>query len=154
MKSTCALVLASSLLVLACDTEPPAKQVEEAEQADAGSADKAADKSAAEANALTPEELELIAADPKTLTPDQNRKRAYALRKKIMQDPDSPQAKQLESMRQAALNGELDGQLPGAKKPEDEGMVIPAPPYLRSDEQAVSHDEPVDPEAEPPAPTE
>lgn len=60
---------------------------------------------------MTPEELELIAKDPKDLTPELRRKRAYALRKKIMQNPDSPQARELWRMQKAVENGEI--QLPG-----------------------------------------
>lgn len=56
---------------------------------------------------LTPEEIELIESDPKTLTPELNRKRAHALRRKIMQTPDSPQAKQLEQIRRDVESGAL-----------------------------------------------
>ena len=41
---------------------------------------------------LSEEDLRLLAADPATLTPEERRKRAYALRRKIMQNPDSPAA--------------------------------------------------------------
>lgn len=57
---------------------------------------------------LSQEDLDLIAADPATLTPDQRRKRAYALRRKIMQDPDSPAARMLEDLRKAHEAGELE----------------------------------------------
>ena len=60
--------------------------------------------------ALTPEEEALIAADPNTLPPEQRTKRAYALRKKIMQNPDSPGAKQLKAMQESIERGE--SQLP------------------------------------------
>ena len=75
------------------------------------------DPDAAAKNALTPEEERLIAADPDTLSADENRKRAHALRKKIMQNPDSPAAKELEEVRAAVLAGEIDpsGQVPGKK---------------------------------------
>jgi hypothetical protein len=56
---------------------------------------------------LSEEDLRLIAADPKTLTPEERRKRGFALRRKIMQNPDSPTAKMLEDLRRAAENGEL-----------------------------------------------
>jgi hypothetical protein len=61
----------------------------------------------AKAPALTEEDERLIAADPKTLTPEERRKRAYALRRKIMQNPDSPTAQMLEDLRRATENGEL-----------------------------------------------
>jgi hypothetical protein len=88
---------------------------------------------------LSAEELELIAADPSTLSREQNRKRAYALRKKVMQNPDSPQAKALEEARMAALGGELplEHVKPDAKK---EGRVIELPEALQ--DQRVSKGEP------------
>lgn len=67
-----------------------------------------ADAAQPENTELTAEEERLIAADPKTLSPDENRARAHALRKKIMQNPDSPQAKELEEVRAAVLAGEVD----------------------------------------------
>jgi len=90
---------------------------------------------------LTAEELELLDADPKTLSPDQNRKRAYALRKKIMQNPDSPQAQALEEARAAALGGELTEEQvnPDAAK-KDPGMVIELPEHLK--DPRVSKDDP------------
>jgi hypothetical protein len=80
---------------------------------------------------LSAEELELLDADPRALTPEQNRKRAYALRKKVMQNPDSPQAKALEEARAAAIGGELTPEQvdPDAKK--DEGLVIELPDHLQ-----------------------
>ena len=59
------------------------------------------------AQPLSAEDERLIAADPKTLTPEDRRKRAYAMRRKIMQNPDSETAKMLEDLRRAAENGEL-----------------------------------------------
>jgi hypothetical protein len=91
---------------------------------------------------LSAEELELIESDPKTLTPEQNRKRAYALRKKVMQNPDSPQAQALEEARAAALGGELTPEQvnPDAEpaKP-DGGLVIELPEHLK--DQRVSKPE-------------
>ncbi len=71
---------------------------------------------------LTQEELDLIAADPATLTPELRRKRGYALRRKILQNPDSPQARNLEALRLATERGEIKPQLPG-----DSGLVLSAP---------------------------
>lgn len=86
---------------------------------------------------LSAEELELLDADPKTLSPEQNRKRAYALRKKIMQNPDSPQAQALEEARTAALGGELTPeQVDPDAKPKDQGVVIELPEHLK--DQRVS----------------
>lgn len=74
---------------------------------------------------LTEEDKRLIAADPKSLTPDERRARAYALRRKVMQNPDSPTARALRDMEEAVRNGEVQPQvgkkqyptlsLPGAK---------------------------------------
>ena len=51
-------------------------------------------------NQLTPAEEALIAADRKDLSPDERIARAAALRQKIMQNPESPQAKALEAAAQ------------------------------------------------------
>ena len=149
LRSTCA-ALAFASMTLAC-INTPAQVVEEQKAEEAKTAEEAKAKAEAEEKAkteLTAEELELLDADPKTLTPEQRRKRAYALRKRIMQNPDSPTSQALEDIRRSALAGELDEQIPGQEK-KDEGMIIPAPAYLRSDEQAVSHDEPAQPEDKP-----
>ncbi len=76
---------------------------------------------------LTQEELDLLAADPATLTPELRRKRGYALRRKILQNPDSPQARSLEALRLATERGEIKPQLPG-----DTGLVLSAPPRNQS----------------------
>lgn len=80
---------------------------------------------------LTQEELDLLAADPATLTPELRRKRAYALRRKILQNPDSPTARQLEALRIAYEKGELQPQLPdssSSSKTTDGGLVLQARP--------------------------
>lgn len=56
---------------------------------------------------LTPEELELLAADSKELSKEMRIKQAYARRRKILQSPDSPQARQIEALRLAHERGEL-----------------------------------------------
>jgi hypothetical protein len=61
---------------------------------------------------LTQEELDLLALDPANLTPEMRRKRAFAVRRKILQNPDSPAARQLEALRLAAERGEINPQLP------------------------------------------
>jgi hypothetical protein len=87
--------------------------------------------------ALTAEELALLDADPKTLTPEQNKKRGYALRKKIMQNPDSEAAKALEDARKAVESGELVIPPSGEPaKPADNGVVIPAPDFLKNQDQS------------------
>lgn len=63
------------------------------------------------AEALTEEELALIAADPADLTVEQRRKRAYARRKQIMQNPDSPTARALKDLAEAHQSGELGAQV-------------------------------------------
>ena len=76
---------------------------------------------------LSEEDQRLIAADPKTLTPEERRKRAYAMRRKIMQNPDSETAKMLEDLRRAAENGEI--QPPGAEgKTQFQTRTLPGAP--------------------------
>lgn len=85
---------------------------------------------------LTQEELDLLAADPATLTLEMRRKRGYALRRKILQNPDSPTARQLEALRLATERGEITPQLPN--KSGDSGLVLhartpsPAPPEAKA----------------------
>ena len=74
---------------------------------------------------LTQEEIDLIAADPATLSPEMRRKRGYALRRKIMQNPNSPSARQLEALRIAAEKGELQPHLPD-RKSDDKGVTLHA----------------------------
>ena len=63
---------------------------------------------------LSEEDKRLLAADPATLSPEERRKRAYALRRKVMQDPDSPAARTLTDLEEAVRGGEID---PNAKTP-------------------------------------
>lgn len=73
---------------------------------------------------LTPEEIALIEADPKDLTPEQRRARAFALRRKILQNPDSPQAQQLERLRRDVAAGLVTPELPNQSP--DKGLVLHA----------------------------
>ncbi len=57
---------------------------------------------------LTEEDIRIINADPATLTPEERRKRPFALRRKILQNPDSPAAKSLEDLRKATEAGEIE----------------------------------------------
>lgn len=134
------LLIASSLL-LGCDdgksdgkAEPSAKAAPTDPAADNNSEDKG--EQVSDPNALTEEDKRLIAADPKTLSPEENRKRAYALRKQVMQNPDSANAAALEDARKAALAGEIDpADIPGADKPaetKDQNMVIELPDHLKN----------------------
>lgn len=61
---------------------------------------------------LSEEDKRLIAADPATLSAEERRKRGYALRRKIMQNPDSPAARTLNDLAKAAREGQID---PNAK---------------------------------------
>jgi hypothetical protein len=120
-------------LTFACMADPPAPT-------QAGSTKQVAAEPSApvDPKALTAEEQALVDADPKTLTPEQRRKRGYALRKKIMQNPDSEAAKALEEARKAVEAGELEVTLPGEPQPEkpaDNGVVIPAPDFLKNQDQ-------------------
>lgn len=76
---------------------------------------------------LTQAEIDLINSDPATLTPEKRRERAFALRRKIMQNPDSPAARQLESIRRAVEAGEMSPTLPSST-PQLSAAAPPAPP--------------------------
>lgn len=141
MPSTRASTLVAALLTLAtvaCVADPPAgSETGAAKQAEAPPAP----SEPVDPKALTAEEEALIAAEPSTLTPEQRRKRGYALRKKIMQNPDSEAAKALEEARKAAEAGEIE--MPGQPaKPADNGVVIPAPDFLKNQDQ--SHGKPAE----------
>lgn len=134
MPSTRASWLAAALLTLACVADPPTTaEAEPAKQAEAEPAEPA---EPVDKNALTAEELALIDADPATLSVEQRRKRGYALRKKIMQNPDSEAAKTLEEAQRAVLAGELEIPAAEEKKPADNGVVIPAPEFLKNQDQS------------------
>ncbi|HWB73528.1 MAG TPA: hypothetical protein VG755_01210 [Nannocystaceae bacterium] len=106
------LVATSWLAACRCsDQSAPAQASPVVAEPNAPAAAPADDKAAPPA--LSEEDLRLLAADPATLTPEERRKRAYALRRKIMQNPDSPTARMLEDLRRAHENGELDVQKPG-----------------------------------------
>ncbi len=64
---------------------------------------------------LTPDEEALLKRDPKELTPDENRKRGQAARKKILQNPDSPAAKALQELAEKVRRGEIKPTLPPKK---------------------------------------
>lgn len=57
---------------------------------------------------LSEEDKRLIAADPDDLTPQMRRKRSYALRRKAMQDPNSPLARTLNDLQKAYEEGDID----------------------------------------------
>lgn len=143
-------LLALLLIPLACTADPPAPKAAKdgaakqpaAEQPAAETPEDEPATPTAKAYELSSEELELIAADPSTLTPDQNRKRGYALRKKVMQNPDSAAAKSLEEARQAALAGQLELPTKG-----DNEVVIPAPEHLKNQDQSYAPPEPDDAKA-------
>lgn len=126
-----ATVLTALAPVAACNGDAPAPAAEApVPAADAEAAKKAAvEKDAAEAVAaktpppLSEEDKRLIALDPSTLTPEMRRKRAYAMRRKVMQNPDSPTARALNDLAAAHRDGVLtkDGDMPtfslGGQKP-------------------------------------
>ena len=76
------------------------------------------------AGPLTDAEKALIAADPKELSGEDRRKRAYALRKKIMQNPESDSAQALLRAREAFLQGKIDP----AELPTNSGAQDKQPP--------------------------
>jgi hypothetical protein len=53
-----------------------------------------------------------------------------------MQNPDSASAKTLEDTRKAVESGELEVTLPGQEKPADNGVVVPAPDFLKNQDQS------------------
>jgi hypothetical protein len=129
-----ASTLVAALFALACAADPPSDA--NADAAKQAKPEPPPAPAPANPNALTPEEEALIAADTSTLTPEQRKKRAYALRKKIMQNPDSEAAKALEEARRAAEAGEI--QVPGQPaQPADNGLVIPLPDHLKNQDQSV-----------------
>lgn len=67
---------------------------------------------------LTPMDFADALIDVKTATPAQRRKRAFARRKLIMTNPDSPAARALSDLAAAQRAGELDG------RPKDGGVVF------------------------------
>lgn len=143
--SLAALLVLPIALPLGC-VEAPQHSAEAAKAEQAAEAQPEA-KAPADPNELSAEELELIAADPKDLSPEKRRQRAYAMRKKIMQNPDSASAQALEEARAAALNGELTPeQVDPEGKPEgkkDPGLVIELPEHLQ--DPRVSKAEPAQP---------
>jgi hypothetical protein len=105
------LALASALLASACSKppqpQPAAKEAPQAAREDAKAAAPAED-AAPKPKPLSEEDKRLIAADPKDLTPEMRRKRAYALRRKAMQNPNSPLARTLNDLQKAYQDGEID----------------------------------------------
>ncbi|MBL4688526.1 MAG: hypothetical protein JKY37_28310 [Nannocystaceae bacterium] len=67
---------------------------------------------------LTPMDFADALIDMETATPAQRRKRAFARRKLIMNNPDSPAARALNDIAAAQRAGELDG------RPKDGGVVF------------------------------
>ncbi|MCA9651435.1 MAG: hypothetical protein H6712_20030 [Myxococcales bacterium] len=122
LRSSSWLAVAASLLAgcsVSADAPRPAAQQAQPEPASAEAPVAVAEPAKAEplrttkpsdtpAGPLTEEELALIAADPADLTVEQRRQRAYARRKQIMQNPDSPTARALKDLAEAHQNGEID----------------------------------------------
>lgn len=143
-------------LTVACTAETPAPQKVEP-TVEAAPVDEATARIAPATQPLTEEDLALIAADPKDLTPELRRKRAYARRKQIMQNPDSPTARALNDLAEAHQAGEIDVQR------KDDGVWLSAPGtkptggrppagWRPSHSKGSPVTEP--PASEPPAPTE
>lgn len=101
------LVTAVIAALAGCSKPPqPEPSTAKAEaKADDGAAPKTAEATPAP---LSEEDKRLIAADPKALTPEMRRKRAFALRRQAMQNPDSPLARTLTDLEKAYDEGELD----------------------------------------------
>lgn len=143
-----------------CSAQPTPQKAAPAAEAKADEA-KAGEAKADEAKAaktpppLSEEDLALIAADPKDLTPEMRRKRAYARRRQIMQNPDSPTARALDDLAEAHQAGEIDVErrdgvwfsTPGTKP--DNGRP---PAGYRADGDAADTAPPADDGAAPDAP--
>ncbi|MEM9460913.1 MAG: hypothetical protein AAGF11_42510 [Myxococcota bacterium] len=123
-----ALLLGPGLTGCTGDEPAPQKIETPAEHAAAGAGtpDPTPADSTPKATTPTPlseEDRALLAADPKDLTPEQRRARAYARRRQIMQNPDSPVARALQDLADAHQAGEIDAtprkgvwfSLPGTK---------------------------------------
>jgi len=107
------LIATMACLLTACPKPPVPEAAATAASADS----KATDSKTAEAQApdskakpppLSDEDKRLIALDPAEITPELRRKRAYALRRQAMQDPNSPLARTLDDLQKASQNGEID----------------------------------------------
>jgi hypothetical protein len=104
------------VLAAACTAKTPAPEKVTPSPAPADTAPAAASDAVAAADEtkvvtpppLTEEDLALLAADPKDLTPEMRRKRAYARRRQIMQNPDSPAARALNDLVEAHQAGDID----------------------------------------------
>lgn len=78
---------------------------------------------------LTQAEIDLIAADTASLSREDRVKQAYARRRKTLQNPDSPLARQIEAMRLAHQRGELPlPELPNKKSAPSNMSVAPPEP--------------------------
>ena len=115
-----ALTLASVFGLLACSTSPYDTAGSQQERAEPTKAEpKKAEAPPGEKQEIPPlsaEDIRLIEADPATLTREERKKRAYAVRRKIMQNPDSPAARALEDMAEAIKNGDVKPEVKGGKK--------------------------------------
>lgn len=106
------LIATMAGLLTACPKSPTpdAASTADADGSKAAKSEATTDPAESEAKPppLSEEDQRLIALDPAELTPELRRKRAYALRRKAMQNPDSPLARTLEDLKKASQNGELD----------------------------------------------
>ncbi len=160
----CALLLAGAL-TSACSPPQATKPTPEAKQAEAKAPAKQGDSKESDskttravppseldmkkaeheaslppaAGPLTEEEQRLIDTDPKELSKEDRRKRAFALRKKIMQNPDSPQARELERIRKAVEAGEVTPTIAG-HPPVSGGQLQFKAPNASSDGGATKTD--------------
>ena len=106
------LIATMACLLAACPKAPAPEAAATAGDAEQTAETKAPESKTAGSKAKPPplsdEDKRLIALDPADLTPELRRKRAYALRRKAMQDPNSPLARTLADLQKASENGEID----------------------------------------------
>jgi len=117
-------ILVTALAALGACSQPPQPQPAAKARA-AAQAEPAPEAEAPKVAPLSEEDERLIAADPKDLTPEMRRKRAYALRRQAMQNPDSPLARTLTDLEKAYQDGQLD---PSGTKPMPTFTVDGKPP--------------------------
>jgi hypothetical protein len=104
------------------DQAPKQEAPDEPDQAPKEAPD-GSDQARPEPPPLSAEDRALIDADPATLSPEQRRERAHALRRMIMQDPDSPAARTLEDLRRA----HEDGLFEPPQAAGNDGVVLSTP---------------------------
>ncbi len=122
------LIATTACLLTACPKPPTPEAAATAGGANSKAADptpatEAAQPPESKPPPLSDEDKRLIALDPSEITPELRRKRAYALRRQAMQDPNSPLARTLDDLQKASQNGEIDPN--GGAASDSNGSAMP-----------------------------